>query len=213
MDFVQNQSMTAGILIFDQAEELDFVGPWEMLTMWGKVADGPRCLLVAEKQDPVLCAKGLSVNPSIDFAHCPPLDVLVVPGGQGTRREVHNRLLVDFISAQVATCQAVLSVCTGSFLLHAAGLLTGKRATTHWGSLGRLRALGDVLVQEDRFVRDGQIWTSAGVSAGMDLALAFIAEVAGEEAAGKVQSQAEYFPSGTRYGSFDTSADAPGYVR
>ena len=205
--------MTIGVLLFDEVEELDFVGPWEMLTMWQQVAGGPACLTVSERGGAVRCAKGLSVTAQHSFASCPPLDVLLVPGGQGTRREVNNSALVDFVRQQAAGCQAVLSVCTGAFVLHAAGLLGGKRATTHWASLQRLRDLGNVTVVEQRFVRDGAVWTSAGVSAGMDMALAFIAATAGEEAAGKVQFGAEYYPDGTRYGGFDRHAQAPLYVR
>jgi transcriptional regulator GlxA family with amidase domain len=205
---------TFGVLIFGEAEELDFVGPWEMLTMWSKVAEGPaNCLIVAERMEPITCAKGLSVNPHVSIADCPPLDYLLVPGGMGTRREVNNRVLVDFVARQAGHCRAVLSVCTGSFVLHAAGLLSGKRATTHWGSLDRMRALGDVDVVEERFVRDGDIWTSAGVSAGIDLTLAFIASEAGEDAAGKVQLAAEYYPSNARYGGYENDPQAPAYAR
>ena len=205
---------TFGVLVFDDVEELDFVGPWEMLTMWSRYADGPpRCLVVAEHARPVRCAKGLTVQAHETFATCPPLDALLVPGGQGTRTEVHNPVLVDFVARQAAGCRAVLSVCTGSFVLHAAGLLAGRRATTHWGSLERLRALGDVQVVEERHVRDGDVWTSAGVSAGIDMALAFIAAEAGDEAAGKVQFGAEYYPGGQRYGGFERDARAPAYVR
>jgi len=107
----------------------------------------------------------------------------------------------------------MLSVCTGAFLLHRAGLLSGKRATTHWGSLDRLRTLGDVTVVEERWVRDGNVWTSAGVSAGIDMTLAFIAHVAGKEIAGKVQFGAEYYPSGVEYGNMRTHAKAPAYIR
>jgi transcriptional regulator GlxA family with amidase domain len=206
--------MNFGIVVFNQAEELDFVGPWEMLAMWSKHAGGPaNCLIVAETLAPVTCANGLSINPHVDFAGCPALDYLLVPGGQGTRQEVGNPAMLAFLSAQAKHCKAMLSVCTGSFVLHAAGLLSGKRATTYWGSLDRLRALGDVDVVEERFVRDGDVWTAAGVSAGMDLMLAFIASVAGEHAAGQVQFNAEYYPSATRYGGFETHAQAPGYVR
>lgn len=206
--------MNFGILIFNQAEELDFVGPWEMATMWGKDAGGPRnCLIVGQTMSPVICAKGLSVNPHVSFASCPALDYLLVPGGQGTRQEVRNPALIEFVSGQAKHCKAVLSVCTGSFILHAAGLLSGKRATTHWGSLQRLRDLGDVEVVEERFVRDGAIWSSAGVSAGMDLLLAFISSVAGEEAAGKVQFGAEYYPSVVKYGAFHNGAEAPAYTK
>jgi transcriptional regulator GlxA family with amidase domain len=206
--------MNFGVLLFDKVEELDFVGPWEMLAMWSKVAEGPgRCLLVAESPGPVQCAKGLSVNPHCSFADCPPLDYLLVPGGQGTRAEVGNPNLLDFVSVQARTCKAVLSVCTGAFILHAAGLLSGKRATTHWGSLDRLRALGDVEVVEQRYVEDGGVWSSAGVSAGIDLMLAFIARTAGDDAAGKVQFAAEYYPSSVRYGAYENQVQAPAYLK
>jgi len=206
--------MNFGILVFDEVEELDFIGPWEMLTMWSKVAEGPKqCLVVAQSMAPVTCAKGLSINPHCSFADCPPLDYLLVPGGQGTRREVGNPLLLDFVASQARHCKAVLSVCTGAFVLHAAGLLGGRKATTHWGSLDRLRALGDVSVVEERFVKDGDVWTSAGVSAGIDLMLAFIAEVAGDDAAGKVQFQSEFYPSTRRYGGYEQHAQAPRYLK
>lgn len=206
--------MNFGIVIFPEVEELDFVGPWEMLTMWSKLAAGPKnCVVVAEKREPVKCAKGLSVNPHVSFADCPPLDYLLVPGGMGTRREVDNPAMLRFLAVQAPGCEALLSVCTGAFVLHAAGLLSGKTATTHWGSLDRLRALGDVNVVEERFVRDGNVWSSAGVSAGTDLMLAFIAHTAGEEAASRVQLQAEYYPAGTVYGSTASHERAPAYVR
>jgi transcriptional regulator GlxA family with amidase domain len=149
----------------------------------------------------------------VSFADCPALDWLLVPGGMGTRREVDNPLLLDFVAAKAKHCKAVLSVCTGAFVLHAAGLLSGKSATTHWASLDRLRALGDVKVVEARHVRDGAVWTSAGVSAGIDLMLAFIASQAGEEAAGKVQFQSEYYPSAIRYGDHASRAQAPAYLK
>jgi transcriptional regulator GlxA family with amidase domain len=208
------ESMNFGIIVFPEVEELDFVGPWEMLTMWSKLAAGPRnCLIVAEKREPVVCAKGLTVNPHVSFADCPPLDYLLVPGGMGTRREVDNPAMVQFLAARAPGCKALLSVCTGAFVLHAAGLLSGRTATTHWGSLDRLRALGDVKVVEQRFVQDGNVWTSAGVSAGTDLMLAFIAHTAGEEAAARVQLQAEYYPADTVYGSTASHERAPAYVR
>jgi len=205
--------MNFGVLLFDGAEELDFVGPWEMLTMWSRHADGPaRCIMVAEHARPVACAKGMSVNPEVSILDCPDLDYLLIPGGEGTRREVGNPVLTGFVRAQAQTARAVLSVCTGSFILHAAGLLSGKRATTHWGSLDRLRALGDVDVVEERFVRDGNVWSAAGVSAGIDLMLAFIAAEAGEQTAGKVQFYSEYYPSMTRYGGYEHHAEAPAYL-
>ncbi|WP_322002745.1 DJ-1/PfpI family protein [Marinobacter alexandrii] len=206
--------MKFGILVFDGVEELDFVGPWDLLKIWSKVADGPdECLIIAESSSPITCARGLSINPHLSFDDSPTFDYLLVPGGQGTRKEVENPALLEFVERQGTTCQAVLSVCTGSFILHAAGLLSGKQATTHWASLDRLRALGDVQVLEERFVEDGQIWTSAGVSAGMDLMLGFIAHTSGEEAAAEVQLSAEYFPSSTHYGEFKDHPGAPGYLK
>lgn len=206
--------MNFGILVFHDVEELDFTGPWEMIGMWGRFFGGPdQRLIVAQSLQPVNCAKGLSVNPHVSFDECPGLDYLLVPGGQGTRTEVDNRTLVHFISEQSVRCAAVLSVCTGSFLLHKAGLLSGKKATTHWNSLDRLKELGDVTVVEDRLVRDGNIWTSAGVSAGIDMALAFIADVAGDEIAGRVQLAAEYYPAPARYGTAHKNPAAPGYLK
>ena len=206
--------MNFGFLVFPQVEELDFIGPWEMATMWKQVAAGPEnCLVVAQTMSPVTCAKGLSINPHADFDTCPQLDYLLVPGGQGTRTEVDNARLIEFVSRQAVGCKAVLSVCTGAFILHAAGLLSGRRATTHWSFLDRLRARGDVTVVEERFTRDDKVWCAAGVSAGIDLTLAFIADTAGEDAAGKVQFWSEYYPSSAAYGSYTRHAQAPAYVR
>jgi len=114
--------MNFGILVFPDVEELDFVGPWEMAGMWNKWAGGPETrLVVAESSAAITCAKGLAIVPQSSISRCPPLDVLLVPGGQGTRREVDNPVLIDFIAAQAKSCKAVLSVCTGAFLLHRAG--------------------------------------------------------------------------------------------
>ena len=206
--------MNFGMLVFPGVEELDFIGPWEMLTMWSKNCGGPlHNRIIAQSYAPLTCAKGLSLNPHVAFADCPPLDYLLVPGGIGTRTEVDNPVIIDFIAAQAKHCKAVLSVCTGAFMLHRAGFLAGKRATTHWASLDRLRALGDVQVVEERFVRDGELWCSAGVSAGIDMTLAFIAALAGDETAGQVQLAAEYYPDGIRHGGAAVIARAPAYVR
>ena len=203
-----------GFLIFPGLEELDLVGPWEMIAMWSQHLQGPgRCLMVAQTRNAVACAKGMSLNPHVTFDDCPPLDYLLVPGGEGTRQQVDNEALVQFVARQAKGCKAVLSVCTGSFILHRAGLLAGRRATTHWSSLPRLAALGDVMVCQERVVRDGNIWTAAGVSAGIDLALAFIEAEAGEAVAGKVQFGAEYYPTGRFFGAFHQSSQAPGYLK
>jgi transcriptional regulator GlxA family with amidase domain len=206
--------MNFGVIVFEDVEELDFVGPWEMLGMWSKFAGGPEhCYIVAQSLLPVTCAKGLIITPHVSFEQCPPLDFLLVPGGQGTRREVNNDLLINFIADQAKSCKAVLSVCTGTFLLHRAGILSGKKATTHWNSLDRLRALGDVDVVEERFSRDGNIWSAAGVSAGIDVMLAFMESLAGEEAAGMVQLAAEFYPSTKLYGHAHKNPKAPAYIK
>ena len=205
--------MKVGVLVFPAVEELDFVGPWEMFGMWSLVAGKPAPVLVGQSTQPVRCAKGLTVVPQHDFADCPALDVLVVPGGQGTRSEANNAALVGFIAARAVSAQYVMSVCTGAFLLHRAGLLAGRRATTHWASLDRLRALGDVVVVEERWVVDGRVWTSAGVSAGIDMVLAFIARNDSPAMAGKVQLAAEYYPQEQRYGGRAPHARAPNYVQ
>ncbi|MDF0750928.1 DJ-1/PfpI family protein [Marinobacter sp. 71-i] len=176
--------------------------------------NGPdNCFIIGQSESPITCARGLSINPQVSFDACPKLDYLLVPGGQGTRKEVENHTLVEFVESQARGCQAVLSVCTGSFVLHAAGLLANKRATTHWASLDRLKALEQVEVVEERFVRDGNIWTSAGISAGIDLMFAFIASIAGDEVAGQVQFSAEYYPAATNYGGFEKHPSAPMYLK
>lgn len=206
--------MTFGFLVFPGLEELDLVGPWEMVGMWSKYFEGPgQCLMVGQGPGAVECAKGMSIIPHATFANCPSLDQLLVPGGQGTRTEIDNPVLIRFVAEQAKRCQAVLSVCTGAFILHRAGVLAGRRATTHWGSLQELRDLGDVEVVEERVVRDGDVWTAAGVSAGIDLALAFIASVAGDETAGNVQFAAEYYPLKQRFGTSHRSEHAPKYLQ
>lgn len=204
--------MNFGFLLFPDVEELDFLGPWEFIGLWSRYFGGPeQRILVSQTGQVVPCAKGLKVVPDCHFDDCPPLDYLLVPGGQGTRKEVHNGRLLAFVQQQAHVCRQVLSVCTGAFLLQAAGLLAGKKATTHWRSLGRLRQCPDVLVAEERWVRDGHIWTAAGVSAGIDLVLALIADQAGEAVAGKVQLAAEYYPSLKRYGDAHLAPEAPAY--
>jgi transcriptional regulator GlxA family with amidase domain len=184
-----------------------------MVAMWSQYADGPKkCLMIAETKEPVPCSNGMIIQPHMSFNDTLPLDYLLIPGGFGTRQQVDNQQLIGFVSDQAKNCKAILSVCTGSFILHACGLLKGKKATTHWLSLERLRELEDVEVVEERIVKDGNIWTSSGVSAGIDLALAFIKHEAGDSTAGSVQSFAEYYPSRKNYGAFHKDPKAPGYL-
>ena len=206
--------MNFGFLLFNDLEELDLVGPWEIISMWSKHFSGPtNCLMIAEKDDPIKCYNGMIITPHRSFANSPRLDYLLVPGGMGTRIEIENKSLIDFVSNQAETCRIILSVCTGSFILHSAGLLKSKKVTTHFSMLDNLRNLDDVEVVEKRFIMDGKVWTSAGVSAGMDMALELIAQEAGQETAGRVQLYAEYYPAGTRYGTAHKEPQAPAYLK
>jgi transcriptional regulator GlxA family with amidase domain len=191
---------TFGFLMFPKFEELDLIGPWEMATMWRDYARGPSCLTISENGGLITCAKGLKTTADVSFADCPALDYLLVPGGFAAFDEMRNARLLAFVRERAATASHVLSVCTGSFILHAAGLLDGRCATTHWKARDDMRKLPGVTVLDDRWVRDGNVWTSAGVSAGMDLALGFIEAIDGAKAAGSVQKNAEYYPDGRVYG-------------
>jgi transcriptional regulator GlxA family with amidase domain len=190
--------LTIGILIFDDAEELDFVGPWEVFTMANAVrAETHRVLLVAEREGPVRCAKGMRVLPDVTLMDCPKLDVLLVPGGQGTRREVENVSLLAWIARAAADCRWVTSVCTGAMLLTAAGPAKGRRVTTHWGYVEPLRQRGEAaeVLENRRYVRDGNVVTAAGVSAGIDMALWLTGQLHGPDFARAVQKAMEYDPA------------------
>lgn len=190
-------AITTGILLFDDAEELDFVGPWEVFTMARLNGhEDDRVVTIAEREGPVRAAKGMRVLPDHTFDDAPPLDVVLVPGGQGTREEVDNPALVDWLRAAGERASWVTSVCTGSYLLHRAGLAKGRRVTTHWAFCQALRELGDVEVLEGpRYVRDGKLVTAAGVSAGIDMALWLVGQLHGVEHARLTQRLMEYDPA------------------
>ncbi|MBA4067534.1 MAG: AraC family transcriptional regulator [Isosphaera sp.] len=193
--------LVTGVLVFPDVEVLDFCGPFEVFSVTRRDPARRReepspfdAFLVAETADPVAASGGMRVLPAHTFATCPPLDVLVVPGGWGTRREADNPRLVGWVARQAAGARLVTSVCTGSFLLGAAGLLRGRRATTHWASLDRMRAaFPDVRVDERaQWVEDGAVLTSAGIAAGIDMALRVVARVCGEEVARETAKYMEY---------------------
>jgi transcriptional regulator GlxA family with amidase domain len=188
---------TIGILLFDDAEELDFVGPWEVFTMATADLAEARVVTIAERAGPLRCAKGLRVLPDHDFAGAPGLDAVLVPGGQGTRREAENPVLLDWLAKAASRCQWVASVCTGSLLLHASGLTAGRRITTHWAFVEALRGRApDATVLEGvRYVRDGNLVTAAGVSAGIDMALWLVGQIWGVERARRTQRFMEYDPA------------------
>jgi transcriptional regulator GlxA family with amidase domain len=198
--------LLTGILVFPEVEVLDFCGPFEVFGV-ARLDETRRreepspfdVRLVAETAGPVAATGGLRVLPDHTLDDCPPLDLLVVPGGWGTRREASNPRLIDWVRRQAAGAKLTASVCTGSFLLGAAGLLAGRRATTHWKSLDRMRtAFPDVTVEDKlHVVADGRVWTSAGIAAGIDLALRVVAEVWGEPVARAAAAHMEYpYPEG-----------------
>jgi transcriptional regulator GlxA family with amidase domain len=184
------------IVIFPEAEELDFIGPWEVFTMLRSL-DPQSCdvFTVAETAGEVRCAKGLRVVADHSFETAPRADIVLVPGGMGTRREVDNPKMLDYLRRAAHTAEVSTSVCTGSFLLERAGILGGRRATTHWASLDRLRALGTVNVVEERWVDEGPVITASGVSAGIDMALYLVGRLWGSDIARRVQKAIEYFPA------------------
>lgn len=190
-------AITTGILLFDGAEELDFVGPFEVFTMARMNGhEDDRVVTIAERAEPVRAAKGMRVVPDHVFADAPPLDVLLVPGGQGTRSEASNRTLIGWLRKAAEPCSWVTSVCTGALLLHEAGLAHGRRITTHWAFVPALRERGGAEVLERvRYVRDGRIVTAAGVSAGIDMALWLVGQIHGVAHARVVQRLMEYDPA------------------
>jgi transcriptional regulator GlxA family with amidase domain len=195
--------MNIGILIFDGAEELDFVGPWEVFTMANEVSarsgkERPhKIMLVAEKDGAITCAKNMRVLPDVTTANAPRLDVLLIPGGQGTRREVENKPLLDWIAKTAADCEWITSVCTGAMLLTASGPARGKRVTTHWAFVETLRGRNEAaeVLKNIRYVRDGNVVTAAGVSAGIDMALWLIGQIHEPQFARNVQKAMEYDPA------------------
>lgn len=196
-------SLRIAILIFDGAEELDFVGPWEVFTMANEVAKRAgdaaphEVFLVAEHDRAIACAKGMRVVADTTLADCRPIDVLLVPGGQGTRREVENSALLGWIAAVGEGAKWMTSVCTGALLLTAAGPAKGRRVTTHWAFVDTLRARGEAaeVLTGYRYVRDGNVVTAAGVSAGIDMALWLVGEWHGADFARRVQRAMEYDPA------------------
>jgi len=189
-------TLTTGILLFDDAEELDVVGPWEVFGMAAREKPGDRVVTIAARAEPVRCAKGMRMVPDHGFADAPKLDILVVPGGQGTRHEVRNAALLAWIADASRSCRWITSVCTGSLLLAEAGPARGKRVTTHWAFVDTFRARGTAeVVSGVRYVRDGNVVSSAGVSAGIDMSLWLVGQVYGPAFARDVQRNMEYDPA------------------
>jgi cyclohexyl-isocyanide hydratase len=179
-----------GMLLFPRLTQLDLTGPYEVLAR----LPNTKVLLVAHSPAPVETDRGLTILPTTTFAECPPLDVIVVPGGPGQQGLMDDEAALDFLRRQARHAAYTTSVCTGSLVLGAAGLLRGKRATSHWAALEHLPLLGAVPVKE-KVVVDGNIVTGAGVTSGIDFALALAAILEGEQVAREIQLQIEYDPA------------------
>ncbi len=187
------------ILVFDGVEELDFVGPWEVFAAWASQHpdDGVEVFTVAVTPPPIQCAKRLRVLCDRALSELGEVDVLVVPGGSGTRPLMDDANVLDVLRKAAARGTVVASVCTGSLLLAKAGLLDGQPATTHWSALQRLAEAGkDIEVRpDDRFVDNGAVLTAAGVSAGIDLALHLVARLSSVTRAKEVRRYIQYDPA------------------
>ena len=186
-----------GILLFDDVEELDAVGPWEVLAFWTGAFpdDGYSVSCLSADGKPVTCNKGLVIEAHGSLDHAPPLEVLVHPGGN-TRALQADRTYLDWLVAQRSAVPLLTSVCTGSLVYAAAGLLKGRPATTYWGALQSLENLDPTIeVRPDaRWVDDGDMITASGVSAGIDMALHLVARLAGDERARQVRRGIQYDP-------------------
>jgi transcriptional regulator GlxA family with amidase domain len=194
----EERGMKIAVALFEGTEELDWAGPWEVLAAWSRQwpDDGIEVFTVAETREPVTCAKGLRVLADRTWEELDAVDVLVYPGGRGTRPQLGDERIRERIRALATRGTLMTSVCTGSLVYADSGLLDGRPATTHWGSLELLGELGtDVDVRaHDRFVDTGDVITAAGVSAGIDMALHLVARLHSEERARDVRRYIQYDP-------------------
>lgn len=179
-----------GILVFPGLQQLDLTGPYEVFAM----LPGAEVHLVWRDRSPVIASSGLAFTPTATFEDCPRLDVLCVPGGGGVNALMEDRVVLEFLRARAVQASHVTSVCTGALLLGAAGLLAGRRATTHWSAHDLLAMFGATPVH-DRVVRDGTLITAGGVTAGIDFGLTVAEELAGRAEAEAIQLALEYAPA------------------
>jgi transcriptional regulator GlxA family with amidase domain len=186
------------VALFDGAEELDFAGPWEVLAAWATQwpDDGTEVFTVARTAEPVACAKGMRVLPDHTWTTAPQIDVLVYPGGVGTRRDLSEPATLDWLRGLEGDGTLMTSVCTGALVFAAAGLLRDRPATTWWGALDRLAELDPSIEvrPDERFVDSGEVVTAAGVSAGIDMALHLVARLHSVERAREVRRYIQYDP-------------------
>lgn len=185
-----HKPLRIGGIIFPALDQADFTGPFEVLS---RVPDS-EFLVIGPTSAPVRDARGLVLTPQTSFAECPQLDVLLMPGGSGVNALMEDEAALAFLRRQAAGARLVFSVCTGALVLGAAGLLKGRRATTHWASHDLLPLFGAIPMDE-RVVVDGNLVTAAGVTSGIDGALRVAAILRGEQAAMEIQLYLEYSPA------------------
>ncbi|MEQ1508993.1 MAG: DJ-1/PfpI family protein [Sphingopyxis sp.] len=188
--------------IFPQITQLDFTGPLQFLS---RLPDA-HVHVAAASRDPITTDCGFAIVPTTTFADCPQADIICVPGGHGVTKALHDGATVPFITAQAKDAQWITSVCTGAFLLGGAGLLSGKRATTHWAYTHLLPLVG-AIETAGRVVEDGNIVTAGGVTSGIDFALTLIARIAGDDIAKAIQLSLEYDPAPPFSSGHPSSAD------
>jgi cyclohexyl-isocyanide hydratase len=179
-----------GLLLFPRLTQLDLTGPFEVFAKWPDAS----VHLLWKTREPVAAETGIRILPDTTLAECPQLDVICVPGGPGVSAVMEDAEVLSFLRAQARDARFVTSVCTGALVLGAAGLLRSKRATTHWASHDLLGAFG-AIPTKGRVVRDGNLITGGGVTAGIDFALTVVAEIAGPVVAQGIQLQIEYAPA------------------
>ncbi|MBN3803373.1 DJ-1/PfpI family protein [Paraburkholderia sp. Ac-20336] len=183
-------TLQIGFLVFPQIQQLDLTGPHDVLAS----LPGATTRLIWKTREPVASSSGLLLTPTATYQDCPPLDVICIPGGSGVTDLLQDAQTIEFVRKQAAGARYVTSVCTGALLLGAAGLLRGRRATTHWAFHSLLEPLGAIPTRE-RVVRDGNLITGGGVTAGIDFGLTVAAELAGAEEAQAIQLGLEYAPA------------------
>jgi transcriptional regulator GlxA family with amidase domain len=189
--------MNIAVYIYHHAEDLDWAGPLEVLAVWGSTVDDVHVFTVGDTDQPIQQATGLRVLVDHTWETAPPIDVLVIPGGDHVVVAEDENVLAQ-IRSVAGRGGLVTSVCTGAFVLQAAGVLKDKPATTHWQWLDNLRGLG-VEVRDERFVDAGQIITSAGISAGIDMALHLVARLDSVEKAKRIRRYIQYDPAPPAY--------------
>jgi transcriptional regulator GlxA family with amidase domain len=185
------------VAVFEGAEELDFAGPWEVLSMWQvRHPEEVEVFLVGESAESITCAKGMRVIPGTTWDEVGDVDVLVYPGGYGTRAQLENEAVLTRLRGLKHGGTLMASVCTGALVFGAAGLLDGQPATTYWDAFDELAALGrDITPQPDeRFVDNGEVITAAGVSAGIDMALHLVGRLESPDRAREIRRYIQYDP-------------------